>query len=401
MTIDKNRHLALDVIPFSMPYNSVNELANVSEVLRSGHVHGDGIFTARATERLVEITTADHVLLTTSGTHALEMASYLLGMGEGDEVILPSFTFPSAANAVARTGATCVFVDIDPATGNIDPQQVSEAIGARTKAISIMHYGGVPVDIESISSIAREHDLPIIEDNAHGLGVVADAQTLGTVGVLAIQSFHDTKNVHSGEGGALLINDRRMIERAEIMREKGTNRSQFLRGQIDKYSWVEWGSSYLMSELNAAVLDAQLEDFTEIQNRRFAIWDFYFLELGGWADAVGARVMDPPGRIHAAHVFYLIMPNWQAQSELIAHLRAAGVVAAFHYVPLDTSPAGQRYGRTLRSLDRSEDFSRRLVRLPLWAGMTDDQVSRVVEATRSFRTPTIASTAYSERPNSQ
>ena len=384
MTIDKNRHLALDVIPFSMPYSSGNELANVSEVLRSGHVHGDGIFTARATERLVEITSADHVLLTTSGTHALEMASYLLDIGEGDEVILPSFTFPSAADAVARTGAACVFVDIDPSTGNIDPQQVAEAIGSRTKAISIMHYGGVPVEVDAILSIARNHGLPVIEDNAHGLGGNTGEHRLGTVGILAAQSFHDTKNVHSGEGGALLINDPSLVERAEIMREKGTNRSQFLRGQVDKYSWVEVGSSYLMSELNAAVLDSQLESFDDIQRARFGIWDRYSQELEAWAAENGVRRMSPPLGIHSAHVFYLVMADWDSQTSLISQLRAAGIIATFHYVPLDTSPAGRRYGRVLQPLTQSEDFSRRIVRLPLWAGMPEDYVTRVIAAVVEF-----------------
>lgn len=384
MTMDKNRHLALDIIPFSMPFSSGNELANVSEVLRSGHVHGDGIFTARATERLLGITTADHVLLTTSATHALEMASVLLNITDGDEVILPSFTFPSAADAVARTGATCVFVDIDPATGNIDPQQVSEAVGPRTKAISIMHYGGVPVQIDAILSIARDHDLPIIEDNAHGLGGRSGEHRLGTVGVLAAQSFHDTKNVHSGEGGALLINDPSLVERAEIMREKGTNRSQFLRGQVDKYSWVQIGSSYLMSELNAAVLDSQLAAFDDIQHARFGVWDRYSLELEEWAAENGVRRMSPPHGIHSAHVFYLVMPGWESQTALISHLRAAGIIATFHYVPLDSSPAGRRYGRVLQPLTQSEDFSRRIVRLPLWAGMPEDYVARVIAAVVEF-----------------
>lgn len=312
------------------------------------------------------------------------MASSLLGIGLGDEVILPSFTFPSAADAIARTGATCVFVDVDPANGNLDPQQVSEAVGPKTRAISIMHYGGVPVDIAAIVSIAAEHGLPIIEDNAHGLGVRAGKHTLGTIGVLAAQSFHDTKNVHSGEGGALVINDPTLVERAEIMREKGTNRSQFLRGQVDKYSWVDWGSSYLLSELNAAVLDSQLSEFDEIQRRRFAVWDRYALELGEWADDTGVRMMSPAGGIHAAHLFYLVMPSWSAQTRLIAKLCLAGIIATFHYVPLDTSPAGRRYGRVLQPLSRSENFSRSIVRLPLWAGMSDEQVTRVVTAVRTF-----------------
>ncbi|WP_394769523.1 dTDP-4-amino-4,6-dideoxygalactose transaminase [Lacisediminihabitans sp.] len=377
--------IASDIIPFSRPYRSEDELANVAEVLASDHSHGDGPFTRRASEKIAGLTGAGHVLLTPSATHSLEMASSLLGIGLGDEVILPSFTFPSAADAVARTGATCVFVDIDPATGNVDANQVSEAVGARTRAISVMHYGGVPVEIESIVSIAREHGLPIIEDNAHGLGVRAGGHTLGGVGVLAAQSFHDTKNVHCGEGGALIINDPALVERAEIMREKGTNRSQYLRGQIDKYRWVDWGSSYLMSEISAAVLDAQLSEFGEIQRQRLSVWDRYSLELGEWADALGARLMSPPLGIHAAHLFFLVMPTWASQTDLIAHLRLAGVIASFHYVPLDSSPAGLRYGRTLRSLDSSEDFSRRIVRLPLWPGMSDDQVSRVIDAVRAFR----------------
>lgn len=377
---------ASEVIAFSRPFRSRNESKNLEVVLASGHLHGDGAFTVAAAGKIRGLTGAGHVLVTTSATHALEMASALLGLGVGDEVILPSFTFPSAADAIARTGARCVFVDIDPATGNLDPQQVSEAVGSLTRAISIMHYGGVPVDIDAIQSIAREHGLPIIEDNAHGLGVTAAGDcALGSVGVFAAQSFHDTKNVQCGEGGALLINDPSFVERAEIMREKGTNRSQFLRGQVDKYSWVDWGSSYLPSELNAAVLDSQLDDFAEIQSRRFSIWDRYALELGEWADANRVEAMRPPLGVHAAHLFYLLMPTWDAQTALIAHLRAAGIVATFHYVPLDTSQAGRRYGRSLQPLTRSEDFSRRLVRLPLWAGMSDDQLARVVSGVQSFR----------------
>jgi dTDP-4-amino-4,6-dideoxygalactose transaminase len=374
-----------EVILFSQPFRSESESRNLETVLSSGHLHGDGPFTGAAAAKIRALTGAGHVLVTTSATHALEMATILLGIGDGDEVILPSFTFPSAADAVARTGARCVFVDIDSATGNLDPQQASEAVGSRTKAISIMHYGGVPVDIDAIEAIAHEHGLPIIEDNAHGLGVAVGDRTLGSVGVFAAQSFHDTKNVQCGEGGALLINDPSFIERAEIMREKGTNRSQFLRGQVDKYSWVDWGSSYLPSELNAAVLDSQLDDFAEIQRRRFSVWDRYAHQLGEWADANRVERMSPPLGIHAAHLFYLLMPTWDAQSALIAHLRAAGVVATFHYVPLDTSQAGRRYGRSLQPLTKSEDFSRRLVRLPLWAGMSDDQLARVVAGVQSFR----------------
>jgi dTDP-4-amino-4,6-dideoxygalactose transaminase len=384
VTVLKKSSVAADVIRFSQPFRSRDELANVQSVLDSGHAHGDGAFTASAAGRLRAITTSPHVLLTTSATHALEMASSLLGVGIGDEVILPSYTFPSAADAVARTGATCVFVDIDLATGNLDPNQVSEAVGPRTKAISIMNYGGVPVDVAALAAIALECGIHMIEDNAHGLGVDSGTGRLGTLGVLGVQSFHDTKNVHSGEGGALLINDSTLLERAEIMREKGTNRSQYLRGQVDKYSWIDWGSSYLLSEINAAVLDSQLAQFDEIQRLRLSVWDRYALELGDWADRTQVQLMAPPRGIHAAHLFYLLMPDWAGQPTMIDHLKREGVTSAFHYVPLHSSPAGRRYGRVLRPLTECEEFSRRIVRLPLWAGMSEDQATRVIAAVQAF-----------------
>jgi dTDP-4-amino-4,6-dideoxygalactose transaminase len=375
----------VESIPFSRPYLAPESFERLAAVLGSDHAHGDGPFTRAASARLEAILGGGDVLLTTSGTHALEMASRLLELGPGDEVVLPSFTFSSAATAVAMTGAHIVFVDIDPATGNIDPGQVAEAITPRTMAISVMHYGGTPVDMAAIMDLAAERDLAVIEDNAHGLGVRTDLGVLGRIGDLGVQSFHDTKNVHSGEGGALVINDEQHLQRAEIMREKGTNRSQFLRGVVDKYSWVDWGSSYLPSELNAAVLDAQLAVFDEIQAARHAVWDRYAGELGDWADYIGATLMDPPRGIHAAHLFYLLVPSEDDQSDLIASLRAQGIVATFHYVPLDTSAAGRKYGRALRPLVQSERFSRRLVRLPLWVGMTEAQVSRVIAAVREWR----------------
>ena len=377
-----------EVIPFSRPMKTARELSNLERVLNSDHAHGDGVFTRSATRRLRSLTGVGHALLTTSCTHALEMASQLLGIGPGDEVILPSFTFPSAANAIAMTGARIVFVDIDPETGNVDPQQVAEAVGPNTKALSVMHYGGVPVDLDAISAIGEFHGIPVIEDNAHGLAVRVGERMLGGIGSLSTQSFHDTKNVHCGEGGALLINDASLVEKAEIIREKGTNRSQFLRGEVDKYSWVALGSSYLMSEFNAAVLDSQLDEFESIQARRLAVWTRYSAELQEWAGESGVRVMNPAQGIHAAHLFFLVMPDWESQALLIAHLRRFGVMATFHYVPLDSSPAGRRFGRVLRPLTQSEDFSRRLVRLPLWPGMTDDEVSRVIAGVTSYERST-------------
>lgn len=383
----RSRIAAADApIPFSKPYRAPGELVNLERVLSSDHSHGDGAFTASATARLRTLTGTTGVLLTSSGSHALDLASILLGVGNGDEVILPTFTFPSAANAIALAGATCVFVDSDPVTGNIDPAAVAQAVTSRTKAISVMHYGGVPVDLPAIEAIAAEHGLPIIEDNAHGLGVQHRGRVLGTFGAIAIQSFHDTKNVHSGEGGAIIINDLSLLERAEIVREKGTDRSKFLRGQVDKYSWVDVGSSYLMSELQAAVLDAQLQSFDTIQAKRHAVWNRYATELAEWADAVGADLMSvPDGSEHAAHLFAILMPDQEGQSALIAHLRTLGIVATFHYVPLHSSAAGLRHGRVSGSVDNAVRFSQRLVRLPLWASLDEQQVQRIVDGVRSFR----------------
>ena len=377
--------MGLPQILFSKPYRSTNELANIEAVLSSGHVHGDGPFTASANARLQAISGAQRSLLTSSCTHALEMASLLLELKAEDEVIMPSFTFPSAATAVALTGAVPVFVDIELGSGNIDASLIEAAITPRTRAISVVHYGGVAVDVEAVEAIAAKHGLAIIEDNAHALGGTWRGRALGTIGALATQSFHDTKNVHSGEGGALLVNDASLMERAEIIREKGTNRSRFLRGQIDKYTWTDIGSSYLMSELNAAVLDSQLAEFELIQGKRHAIWDAYAGSLGSWAANAGAELMAPrEGTGHTAHLFYVLMPNHDEQTGLLAHLKSQAISGTFHYVPLDSSPAGRRYGRTPFECAVSEDFSRRMVRLPLWAGMPDDYVARVIDGVTGY-----------------
>jgi dTDP-4-amino-4,6-dideoxygalactose transaminase len=372
------------MILFSRPFHSPRELENLGRVLDSDHVHGDGAFTASATAKLRELTSVSDVLLTTSGTAALEMATRLLGVGVGDEVIVPSFTFSSGATSIVASGGVPVFVDIEGDTGNIDPAAVEAAITPRTKAISVMHYGGVPVNLPAITDVASRHNIAIIEDNAHGLGVESSSGVLGSVGTVAIQSFHDTKNVHCGEGGAVLISDPALVETAEIMREKGTNRSKFLRGQVDKYTWVGWGSSYLPSELNAAVLDAQLDAFDEIQARRHEIWDTYSRELATWAAESGVTLMNPPGGIHAAHVFYLLMPTAQLRDAALDHMRSQGVVATFHYVPLHSSPAGQRFGRVSGSLERTDSFASRLMRLPLWPGMSSAQVEQVIATMKAF-----------------
>jgi len=376
----------LPEVVFSRPYRANGELSNLKRVLESDHMHGDGPLTASATARLQKIIGAQRVFVTSSCTHALEMASLLLGIEQGDEVIMPSFTFPSAATAVALRGARCVFVDIDSVTGNIDAAAVEAAITPRTRAISVMHYGGVAADMTALLAISKQHSIPLIEDNAHGLGGTWNGRQLGTLGEFGTQSFHDTKNVQCGEGGALVINNERYVERAEIIREKGTDRTRFLRGQTDKYTWTDIGSSYLPSEFNAAVLDAQLAAFDTIQKLRHDIWNSYATELADWAAVREITLMRvPEGREHTAHLFYLLLPSHEEQRAFIEYARARGIATPFHYLPLDSSPAGLRYGRTPQQCTVTANFSSRLVRLPLWAGLPTDQLNHVLKSVQAWR----------------
>ena len=377
---------AVDRVMFSEPFRTGREERYLAEVLESRLWHGDGSFTKRATDWLVAFTSTHAAMLTTSGTHALEMAALLLDLGPGDEVIVPSFTFSSTATAVAMRGATPVFVDVREETLNIDPEKANAAVTPRTKAIFVLHYGGVAAEMGPLLKLAGDHDLRVVEDNAHGIGAYLDGQHLGTFGTFGMQSWHDTKNITSGEGGALLLNDPAYFERAEIVREKGTNRARFLRGAVDKYTWVDVGSSFLPSELVAAVLMAQFDHFDAIQARRHAVWDHYAQGLVEWAELIGARVMTvPESRRHPAHVFYVVMPGPADQLGLIAHLAAHDIVATFHYQPLDTSPAGQALGRAPEPCDVTASAAARLVRLPLHAGMSDSAAQRVSEAVRAYR----------------
>ncbi|WP_228001959.1 dTDP-4-amino-4,6-dideoxygalactose transaminase [Nocardia australiensis] len=377
--------MTTDRIIFSRPFRASRELSNLEAVLGSDHSHGDGRFTASATAKLKEITAAPHALLTTSCTHALELSALLLELGPEDEVIVPSFAFTSAATSVALRGATCVFVDIDEESGNIDPDSVAAAITDRTKAVVVMHYGGVAADMTRLLALSELHGIALIEDNAHGLGGSWQGRKLGTIGTLGTQSFHDTKNVHCGEGGALLLSDEILMGRAEIMREKGTNRARFLRGQVDKYSWQDIGSSYLPSELNAAVLDAQLDEFESIQAQRHRVWDTYAAQLPEWAERTGARLMTvPEDREHTAHMFFVRMPSEASRDGLIRHLAQQGIVAPFHYIPLDSSPAGLKYSRTPVPCTRSARFSATILRLPLWPMLTESQLGRVVDAVSAY-----------------
>ncbi|MFF0491049.1 dTDP-4-amino-4,6-dideoxygalactose transaminase [Nocardia sp. NPDC004068] len=374
-----------DRIIFSRPYRARRELPNLEAVLSSDQSHGDGPFTRSATEKLKAITEAPHALLTTSCTSAMEMAGLLLELGPDDEVIVPSFAFTSTATAMALRGATCVFADIDSATGNLDPEAVAAVLTPRTKAIMVIHYGGVAADMAGLLALANAHGIAVVEDNAHGLGGRWRGRPLGTLGTLGALSFHDTKNVHCGEGGALLLTDEILMGRAEIIREKGTDRARFLRGAVDKYSWQDIGSSYLPSELNAAVLDAQLDEFETIQAGRHRVWNAYAAALPDWAARNDVRLMRVPAdREHTAHLFYLRLPTEQRRDDFIGYLAAQGISAPFHYVPLDTSPAGGKLGRTPRPCVRSAEFSETVVRLPLWPDLTDAQVTRVIEAVTAF-----------------
>ncbi|HEC23872.1 MAG TPA: dTDP-4-amino-4,6-dideoxygalactose transaminase [Chloroflexi bacterium] len=368
-------------IPFNRPFTTGKELAYIQQVIESHRLAGDGAFTKKCHRWLEEHTGSQKVLLTHSCTAALEMAAILTDIEPGDEVIMPSFTFVSTANAFVLRGGVPVFVDIRPDTLNVDETQIEEAITPRTKAIAIVHYAGVGCEMDAIMRIAQEHNLPVIEDAAQALLATYRGRPLGSIGHLAGYSFHETKNVVSGEGGALLINDPRYVDRAEIVREKGTNRSQFFRGQVDKYTWMDIGSSYLPAELEAAFLWAQLEEAESITRRRKDIWQRYYEEFADLErEGKARRPVVPAECEHNGHIFYLLFRDLEHRTAVQARLREAGVQATFHYVPLHDSPAGKRYGRAQRELPLTRQMSERLLRLPLWAGMTDDEVSYVIEA---------------------
>ncbi len=359
-------------IRFNRPYMSGRELECIAQAHELGHLAGDGEFTRRCHAWLEAKVGCRKALLTHSCTGALEMSAILLDLRPGDEVILPSFTFVSTANAFVLRGAVPVFVDIRPDTLNLDEGRIEAAITARTKAICAVHYAGVACEMDEIDAVARRHDLKVIEDAAQGILSTYRGRPVGSLGHLAAFSFHETKNVISGEGGALLINDPEYIERAEIIREKGTNRSRFFRGEVDKYTWVDIGSSYLPGELIAAFLWAQLEEAERITERRVAIWDAYH----AWATSLEDRglVRRPIVPVHCvrnAHMYYLLMPTPSARDEFIRHLKDLDVGAVFHYVPLHSSPAGRRYGRTSGDMAVTDEMSARLVRLPLWVGLEE------------------------------
>lgn len=371
----------MKAIPFNKPFMTGRELAYIAQAHAAGHLAGDGGFTKQCQAWLERNTGSPKALLTHSCTAALEMAALLADIQPGDEVIMPSFTFVSTANAFVLRGATPVFVDIRPDTLNIDETLIEAAITRKTKVIVPVHYAGVACEMDSIMRIAERHGLMVIEDAAQGIMSTYKGRPLGSIGHLAALSFHETKNIISGEGGALLVNDPRLVLRAEIIREKGTNRSQFFRGQVDKYTWIDVGSSFLPSELIAAFLFAQMEDAPNITRQRLDLWNAYHQRF---AVLEQQGLLQRPRRtedcVHNAHMYYLILRSLEERTAAIRAWAAQGVHAVFHYVPLHSSPMGRKVGRCHGKVPVSEDISERLVRLPLWVGLAphQDRVTDVI-----------------------
>jgi dTDP-4-amino-4,6-dideoxygalactose transaminase len=355
------------------------ELSYIKEAHENMILAGDGPFTKKCSEYLEQTTGSQKVLLTHSCTAALEMTAHLLDIKIGDEIIMPSYTFVSTANAFALRGGVPVFIDIRPDTLNIDEKLIEEAISPKTKAIVVVHYAGVACEMNNILEVAKMHNVPVIEDAAQGIMAKYNGMPLGSIGKFGCLSFHETKNIHCGEGGALLINDKKYIERAEIIREKGTNRSQFFRGQVDKYRWVDIGSSYLPGELTATFLSAQLEHAEEITADRLSIWNKYheiFQDLESTEKV--RRPIIPKECQHNGHIYYLLLNEKYNRDSVLKKLRKTGIYAVFHYQPLHSSPAGLKYGKTTHPLDITDDISERIIRLPMWIGF--DEHERVLDA---------------------
>ena len=374
------------MIPFNRAEITESDRQLLVSAIERLHISGNGPFTKIAEASLQDSLGVQRVLLTTSCTHALEMTALLAEVGLGDEVIIPSFTFVSSASAFMLFGATPVLIDVEQDSLNIDPIAIEKAITSRTKAICVVHYGGIAANLDRILEIAKEHNLAVIEDNAHGLFSTYKGKPLGSFGGLATQSFHETKNITCGEGGALLINDESLIERAEILREKGTDRTKFLRGQVDKYTWVDVGSSWVMSDMLAAILCGQLKRAEVINAQRIAIYNRYDNELSQWAETYGVVTpFHPANTTHTAHVYHLRFKAGEMRDRFIAHLAEHQIGAVFHYQPLHLSKIGQRLGGTAGDCPVSEHAGDCLVRLPLFNTLTIEEQSRVVQTVQSFK----------------
>ncbi len=373
------------MIRFNIPPYTGKEDKYIRQAIDSRKICGDGQFTKKCNEKFEEITGAKKVLMTTSGTSALEMAALLADIKPGDEVIMPSYTFVSTANAFVLRGATIVFVDIRPDTMNIDENLIEDAITEKTKAIVPVHYGGVACEMDTICDIAERHNLVVVEDAAQGVMSFYKGRALGSIGDFGCYSFHETKNYSMGEGGAVLVNHEKNVERAEIIREKGTNRTKFFRGQVDKYTWVDLGSSYLQSELNCAYLYAQIEKPDIINNDRLQSWNTYYELLTPLKEkgCIDLPVV-PEGCVHNAHMFYIKTKNLEERSKLIAFLKENGIGAVFHYIPLHSSPAGQQFGRFHGEDKYTTKESERLLRLPMYYGLEKKDIEYVVSKIKEF-----------------
>ena len=372
-------------IPFNRPSLVGNELHYITESVKQGKISGDGPYAKKCEALLEKALGVLRAMLTTSCTHALEMEALLLDIEPGDEVMIPSFTFSSTVNAFVLRGAKPVFIDIRPDTLNLDETKLESLITRRTKAIVPVHYAGVGCEMDTIMKIAKRHGIAVVEDNAQGLFGKYKGRYLGTFGCLSAQSFHETKNFTCGEGGALLINDQKYVERAEIVREKGTNRTRFFRGQVDKYTWVDVGSSYIPSDVLAAFLYAQLEAQEQIQTRRFRIWNYYFEHLEDWAHNHNVRLPIIPTHCEQSyHLFYLLMPSLEQRQAFIEHLKSRGILSVFHYLPLHLSEMGRRFGGKEGDCPVTEEISDRLVRLPFYNDLSEADQALVVNAIKEF-----------------
>jgi dTDP-4-amino-4,6-dideoxygalactose transaminase len=372
-------------IPFNRPHMTGKELWYIAQAHQNSMLAGDGPFTAACSAWLERRTGARRAMLTHSCTAALDMAAILAGVGAGDEVIMPSFTFVSTANAFVLRGAVPVFIDVRADTLNMDEALVESAITPRTKAIVPVHYAGVGCEMDVILELARRRALMVIEDAAQGLMADYKGRPLGTMGALGAVSFHETKNVISGEGGALLVNDEKLVSRAEIVREKGTDRTRFARGEVEKYTWVDIGSSFLPGEIIAAFLLAQLEDADAITARRIELWNRYHARLQAHEQAGRIRrPVVPEGCRHNAHMYYILLPSRAQRTRLIERLRALDIMSVFHYIPLHSSPAGRRFGRAATPMPNTDALSERLLRLPLWLGLETEVVDRIAETVEAL-----------------
>ena len=372
-------------VDFNRPVTVGKEFEYMRQAIDNAHISGDGAYTKKCHALLEQELGVAKALLTTSCTHALEMSAILLDIQPGDEVVIPDFTFVSTVNAFVLRGAKPIFLDVRPDTLNLDESKLEAVLTPRTKAIVPVHYAGVGCNMDSIMDVAKRHNIAVIEDNAHGLFGKYKGKYLGTFGSMASQSFHETKNFTCGEGGALLINDRELAERAEIIREKGTNRSRFFRGQVDKYTWVDIGSSYLPSDILAAFLFAQFEQREKIQLHRKQVWEMYYAGLKDWADEHGVRLPFIPENCEQTyHMFYMLMTNLDLRQKMIMHLRERGIISVFHYLPLHLSDMGQVFGGKAGDCPVTERVSDQLIRLPFYNALTSSDQEQVMDAIQEF-----------------